>query len=81
MWDDLVSAEFEMDHRTGSALREAEQWRLARLVTETDRMPRWWERVASIHARLSGFLGTALCSVRSRYALLYGQRRMMVSPC
>jgi hypothetical protein len=76
-----MNAEFEMDYRTGRALREAEQWRLARLVTETDRMPRWRDRVASTQARLSGFLGTALCSVRSRYARRYKQGRMMASPC
>jgi hypothetical protein len=81
MWDNLVSAEFEIDHRTGNALREAEEWHLARLAGETHRMPRWRERVASIQVRLSGFLGTALCSVRSQYAQRYGQRRMMVSPC
>jgi hypothetical protein len=83
MWDDLVSTEFEINHRTGSALREAEEWRLARLAIGFDRVPPWQKRAASIwdsfrsfgaivQAKLSRSLVAAFCSLRSRYAQRYG---------
>jgi hypothetical protein len=92
MWDDLVTAESEVDYRTGRALREAEQWRLARLAIGFDRVPRWQKRAASIsdsfrsfgaiaQAKLSEFLVTALCSLRSRYAQRDGQSAMVARPC